>query len=544
MATDAIQARVLAQCLFNKDRYANMFLRVLAGAGDAFTFADINPDVVELLMFEAIAAMVHVQEGIRKRNGDLQGLDLAKRRVIWRGAIEACNEGLRNATTAIPDKTNGEKGDREHTPCSMLLASFPDPAKATNGRGALGFHWSVISPDVELEDIRAIAASNIELAKQGSGDAGFNVTPFHLIAMQRQPNLPLMRFLTRFASHFAKTAASGGWLPIHYAACYSDDEHMIEYLLQCDPSSTKKLTSRNATPLHLACMNKSQGANQVFDALFKVDSDPVRMIDSDGYTPLHIACQGDLIEPGHVVAKLLAKYKEAAAVALPNGLLAVHLAARLSTKEVLEMVVKANMEGVKVVAGAYGTAMHQAASGKNVANVEYLHSLSPALIAIKSSNGLSPLHFAAQSSNFAMLRAVFACDPLAVRVADNDGLLALNYLMDRSYKLTFEPLSDEAKSLRFLLKAYPQGTSHANNAGDTPYSLCLPARAYARRLLLLAAPALDPAELHRVNYEARRQVLFLAFSAVEAKGKETMLRRLRKQCDGAVNVVRVISSFL
>ena len=204
----------------------------------------------------------------------------------------------------------------------MLLASFPDPAKATDGRGALGFHWSVISPDVELEDIRAIAASNIELAKQGSG-GGWDVTPFHLIAMQRQPNLPLMRFLTRFAPHFAKTAASDGWLPIHYAARYSDDEHMIEYLLQCDPSSTKKLTSRNNSPLHLACMNKSQGANQVFDALLEVDSDPVRMITSGGFTPLHIACHGNLIEPGHVVATLLAKHKEAASVANTDGCLAV-----------------------------------------------------------------------------------------------------------------------------------------------------------------------------------------------------------------------------
>ena len=229
MADEEIQERVLEQCLFNKDRYTNMFLRELDehDEDDAFTFADINPDVVELLMFEAIAAMVHVQEGIRKRNGDLQGLDLAKRRVIWRGAIEACNEGLRDAITAVPDDAD-EKGDREETPCSKLLASFPDPAKATDGRGALGFHWSVISPDVELEDIRAIASSNIELVKQGSGEEGYDVTPFHLIAMQRQPNLPLMRFLERFAPHFAKSAEVNGWLPIHYAAYYSDDKHMIE----------------------------------------------------------------------------------------------------------------------------------------------------------------------------------------------------------------------------------------------------------------------------------------------------------------------------
>jgi len=116
--------------------------------------------------------------------------------------------------------------------------------------------------------------------------------------------------------------------------------------------------------------------------------------------------------------------------------------------------------------------------------------------------------------------------------------------MDRSNKLTFEPLSDEAKSLRFLLKAYPQGASHANNAGRTPYSFCLPAHAYARRLLLIAAPALDPVKLHRVNYEARRQVLFMAFSAVGEGGNECILMKIKNHRDGTINVVRLISSFL
>ena len=67
---------------------------------------------------------------------------------------------------------------------------------------------------------------------------------------------------------------------------------------------------------------------------------------------------------------------------------------------------------------------------------------------------------------------------------------------------------------------------------------------YARRLLLMAAPSLDPAELRQVNYEARRQVLFLAFAAVQEGGGQTLVRRLRLHPDATINVVRHISSFL
>jgi len=39
-------------------------------------------------------------------------------------------------------------------------------------------------------------------------------------------------------------------------------------------------------------------------------------------------------------------------------------------------------------------------------------------------------------------------------------------------------------------------------------------------------------------------VLFLAFSAIEATGEETMLRRLHLHQDGTIAVIRAIASFL
>jgi len=183
-------------------------------------------------------------------------------------------------------------------------------------------HWAVISPNVELEDIRAIAASDLELVKQHSGNG---VNPCHLAVTQ--PSMQIIRCLEDFFPLFATSTPEYDELPIHFAARYSNDKHMIEYLLQCDPSSTKKRTFGSATPLHLACQNKTKGANQVFDALLEVDADPVRMRDGSGRAPLYLACEGHLVEPEHVVASLLVAYPKGAALADFDGTFAIHVAA-------------------------------------------------------------------------------------------------------------------------------------------------------------------------------------------------------------------------
>jgi len=116
---------------------------------------------------------------------------------------------------------------------------------------------------------------------------------------------------------------------------------------------------------------------------------------------------------------------------------------------------------------------------------------------------------------------------------------------------TFDPLFDEAKCLRLLLKAYPQGASQLNNAGQTPYSILqyIKNSTYACCLLLMVAPSLDPALLRQVNYEARRQLLFLVFAAVSppspppAPPRPNLLRRIHKS-QGGPDLTRKIATFL
>ena len=99
--------------------------------------------------------------------------------------------------------------------------------------------------------------------------------------------------------------------------------------------------------------------------------------------------------------------------------------------------------------------------------------------------------------------------------------------------LTSAPLSAAADAFRLLLRLYPEAAGTEGGVGvahkKTPYRMAvnkgLPF--YFRRLLLRAAPHLDPVELRRLNWAKRRMAMFVAFAAVATKKKKLLLARLR-----------------
>ena len=119
----------------------------------------------------------------------------------------------------------------------------------------------------------------------------------------------------------------------------------------------------------------------------------------------------------------------------------------------------------------------------------------------------------------------------------------------RGHKLKTESLlSPWADAFRLLLRLYPEAASAEAGRNQyhkkTPYQLgvhfAFPA--YHRRLLLRAAPALDPAELRRLNWAARRVAMFVAFTATFPKGpKPPLLARFRLENQ---DVVRHVVSYL
>ena len=98
--------------------------------------------------------------------------------------------------------------------------------------------------------------------------------------------------------------------------------------------------------------------------------------------------------------------------------------------------------------------------------------------------------------------------------------------------------------LIFLIRHHPAGVSIPNNAGDTPYAcLCsrLPDKIYPHRLILRVDPDLDRATYRRMNYEARREAMFLLFSAVSMNAELNLPRRLMYR---NVELVKVVLSYL
>jgi hypothetical protein len=118
---------------------------------------------------------------------------------------------------------------------------------------------------------------------------------------------------------------------------------------------------------------------------------------------------------------------------------------------------------------------------------------------------------------------------------DINGYLPL-HLFVRVWYLTDASVatSDAADMLRWLLRLYPEAAGIEGGVGaeykSTPYQLAVDKNLpdYYLRLLLRAAPTLNPAELHRLNYAERRMGMFLAFKATTAKlQKPFLLARLR-----------------
>ena len=77
----------------------------------------------------------------------------------------------------------------------------------------------------------------------------------------------------------------------------------------------------------------------------------------------------------------------------------------------------------------------------------------------------------------------------------------------------------------------------------TPYQLAIDKNLppYYLRLLLRAAPNLNPAELHRLNYAERRMAMFLAFKAVSRNVDPLLMARLRFE---KKDLVKHVISFL
>jgi hypothetical protein len=131
------------------------------------------------------------------------------------------------------------------------------------------------------------------------------------------------------------------------------------------------------------------------------------------------------------------------------------------------------------------------------------------------------------------------CTPSFKEEEDNFGSLPLHLLID--HKCVVSELSDEADCLRLFLRLYPSSAGIRNRCLKSPYDLAVEKnlKQYFIRLLLANDPTIDPVQRRDLNFEARREGMFLAFRALSTTLEPTIWTQLRYE--DVILLARVMS---
>ena len=379
-----------------------------------------------------------------------------------------------------------------------------------------------------------------------------------------------------------------GYSALH-AACdlRQPTEELLKYLLQLDSSQARKISiGHGFTPLGYLCANSSctdrligcllevgNSAEVVgngiagclastdyccvlerVEMLLKANPEAAKHLNSNGENLLHsAACQGKL--PPQlcidIMQRILAIHKDAVREVDSGGWLPVYTAACMSTVEVMEFLLGLYPEFASLITTTGSkNLLHLAVSGTKsatsviVADVRLLCSRYPAMVLQRDCIGFTPMHLASMCKDISAIQILCETggqEQVRLPVAHPtdascwcNGWLPLHFLINSNAgSLRDSLLSKEADCFRMLLRWYPEAAGIKGGVGfsyiKSPYQLAVDNNLppHYLRLLLRAAPDLDPAELHRLNYAERRMAMFLAFKARASNIDPPFLARLR-----------------
>ena len=271
-----------------------------------------------------------------------------------------------------------------------------------------------------------------------------------------------------------------------------------------------------------------------------------------------------------IMKRILALYPEAVREVDDEGQLPIHIAAEHSPMDVMEFLLGLYPESATIVTvGKSENLLHLAVSYLSShtfceTKVRYLCSRYPELIHQRNKDGETPLHIAV---NFCFitsceLSAKILCEvagnelirvpvvhPSATTTLSTNGWLPLHFFMSSGvlkFSSCSSPLSEKSDFFRMLLRWYPEAAGIEAGTGKhkkTPYKMAVDRKVdpYYLRLLLHAAPNLNLAELHRLNYAERRMAMFMAFRAITTQPTPLLLARLRFENK---DLVKHVVSFL
>ena len=346
---------------------------------------------------------------------------------------------------------------------------------------------------------------------------------------------------------------------------------MLEVLLKASPTvdqGTGSLLTRVARNV----MNRSDPdlCIDVMKLVLAYDNEAAKRVDDNGVA-LHCAIQRrPQLHPLGVIQFLLDHNKDAVKVVDKYGRLPVHIAAGEGTFQVMKLLLDVFPEGANVIPNSPCDQNLLQVALEDREKVEYLCSKYPAMLKRRNDCGYLPIHTTVERDyfNYSIMRIICEAGGLeqlkipVIHPTDTEdyrkGYLPLHVFLHGHSEYfngdkTENDRVEQADALRYLLRMYPEAAGIVAGAGNEP--LTRPMNPYQMaltwceripkqylRLLLRAAPTLDPVALHRFNYEQRRMAMFVACRAVVAAGaKKLLLARLRLEHH---DLFRYVVSFL
>jgi hypothetical protein len=307
---------------------------------------------------------------------------------------------------------------------------------------------------------------------------------------------------------------------------------MVEHL-----KSYAKCLSQNISP-------GSRGAMSLILLRNLLDTNPA-VIQYEEFCVIHLSCYYLRGELGVSVLSLFLTTGSTGVKAVrDDGVLPIDWAARKSCLDVLKLLHKAWPESISMLGTSGRSLLHRAITDSTSdiedveAKVQYMCDQCPALIHLKDSNGYTPLHGILSTDgrfNFGCVKILCNVDATVVRdkctspITDGySGKLPLHTLIYTSTENISE-VSVEGDCFRLLLRLYPAAAGIEDGHSRSPYDLAVSRSfsTYLIRLLLAADPTIDPVRRHDLNFAARRQGMFLAFSAFSSNLEPTIWAKLR-----------------
>jgi ankyrin repeat protein len=293
----------------------------------------------------------------------------------------------------------------------------------------------------------------------------------------------------------------------------------------------------------------SEGENSLFLLGNLLNVNPaVTNYDDSGI--FHEACYSLRGELGVSVLILLLAKDSTAVKTVRNGCLPVHQAANHSELDVLKYLIKAYPESISMLEDDGGNLLHEVVRDRFSdvsdvkAKIQFLCEQCPALMHMKDENGFTPLHDLLADED-ADADAAYECakllcdiDETVVRekctpsdtTLDYSGQLPLQRFLS-IYK--YDQISDvsyQAECVRLLLRLYPEGAGIKDDHSVSAYDIAISndiCSIQLQRWMLSADPTIDPVRRRNLNFEARREGMFLAFRALSSDVKPTIWAKIR-----------------